>query len=243
MADALSGRPDPCYGYGDMRLLMIEDEEKIAAFMRKGLKEAGYAVDLARDGDEGLEMALSGDYDLMIVDIMLPGIEGISLIQRIRKRKPQIPALIVSARGDPVDKVKGLDAGADDYLAKPFDFDELLARIRVLLRKRSQVPQELSCADLSLDPRRHCANRGGSVIELSNKEYALLEYLLHNQGQVLSRTQILNHVWQMDFDPGTNVVEVYIRYLRDKLDRDFEPVLIHTVRGTGYLLSDERKQS
>ena len=221
---------------------MIEDEEKIAAFMRKGLKEAGYAVDLATDGDEGLELALTGDYDLLIVDIMLPGIEGISLIQRIRKRKPQIPALIVSARGDPADKVKGLDAGADDYLAKPFDFDELLARIRVLLRKRNAGPQELCCADLHLDPRRRSASRGGNLIELSNKEYSLLEYLLYNQGQVLSRTQILNHVWQMDFDPGTNVVEVYIRYLRDKLDRDFEPVLIHTVRGTGYILSDERKK-
>lgn len=211
--------------------------------MRKGLKEAGYAVDLAIDGDEGLTMALGGDYDLLIVDIMLPGIEGIPLIQRIRSRKPQIPALIVSARGDPADKVKGLDAGADDYLAKPFNFDELLARIRVLLRTRNNGPQNMSCADLILDPRRRCASRGGSIIELSNKEYALLEYLLHNQGQVLSRTQILNHVWQMDFDPGTNVVEVYIRYLRDKLDRDFEPVLIHTIRGTGYLLSDERKKA
>jgi len=225
-----------------MRILMVEDEDKISAFMRKGLKEAGYAVDIATDGDEGLERALTEDYDLFIVDLMLPGIEGIPLIQRIRKRKPIVPLLIVSARGDPTDKVKGLDAGADDYLAKPFDFDELLARIRALLRNRIKQGPNLTCGDLSLDPRRRRAKRGSKFIELSNKEYSLMEYLLYNQGQVVSRTQILNHVWQMDFDPGTNVVEVYIRYLRDKLDRDYEPKLIHTVRGVGYVLSYEPEE-
>jgi DNA-binding response OmpR family regulator len=221
-----------------MRILVAEDEGKIAQFIRKGLKEEGYAVDIAADGDEALHLVLQEEYDAVVLDIMMPGMDGITVLKRLRAKKPDVPVMLVSARDEVTDKVRGLDAGADDYLTKPFAFEEFLARIRALLRPRIRPDSCLSCADLVLDLRTHKATRAGRLIELSNREYALLEYLLRNVDQVVTRTMITNHVWDLNFDTDTNIVEVYIAYLRKKIDEGFEPHLIGTVRGRGYRLSD-----
>lgn len=221
-----------------MRILVAEDEAKIAQFIRKGLKEEGYAVDVAPDGDEALRLALEEDYDAVVLDIMLPGMDGITALKRMRAKRPDLPVMLVSARGEVSDKVRGLDAGADDYLAKPFAFEELLARLRALLRPRVRPDSRLAYADLSLDLRTHKAERDGKPIELSNREYALLEYLLRNADQVVTRTMIASHVWDISFDTDTNIVDVYIAYLRKKIDGDAAVHLIRTARGRGYMLCD-----
>jgi len=223
-----------------MRILVVEDEEKVASFIRKGLEEEHYAVDLALDGEEGLALAQVNPYDLIVLDLMLPKLDGFKVLEQLRADEVATAVLILTARDRLSDKVKGLDLGADDYLTKPFAFSELLARVRALLRRgkptRSPV---LSIADLTLDPSSHRVSRGGQAIDLTAKEYALLEYLLRHQGRVLTRTMISEHVWDQSFDSYTNVIDVYVNYLRKKIDQGFEPKLIHTVRGVGYVLREE----
>lgn len=223
-----------------MRILVVEDEKKVAGFIRQGLEEEGYAVDVASDGEEGLAMALNGVQDLIILDIGLPKMSGLQVLQELRKRNHTAPVLLLTVRATIEDKVLGLDSGADDYLAKPFAFQELLARVRALLRRRAErVPAVLQLADLALDPAKHAVFRGGKKIELTSKEFALLDYFMRNPGRVLTRTMILEHVWDYDFDTGTNVVDVYVNYLRKKIDSDREPKLVHTIRGVGYVLKAE----
>ena len=224
-----------------MRILVADDEAKIAQFIRKGLKEDGYAVDVASDGDEALQLALQEDYDAVVLDIMLPGMDGISVLKKLRSSRPDMPVMLVSARDSVSDKVRGLDAGADDYLTKPFAFDEFLARVRALLRPRVRPDSSLVYADLVLDLRTHKASRSGQPVELSNREYSLLEYLLRNADQVVTRTMIANHVWDLNFDTDTNIVDVYVAYLRKKIDDGRDSRLIRTVRGRGYILSDHEK--
>jgi two-component system OmpR family response regulator len=221
-----------------MRVLIVEDDTTIAGFVAGGLAEAGYAVDVAADGERGVEMASSAGYDAAIVDIMLPRLDGLALIDRIRARGIQTPVLILSARRSVDDRVKGLQAGGDDYLTKPFAFAELLARLQALIRRSTgqAEPTTLSALDLRLDLLARVAERSGRAIELRPREFSLLEYLLRNQGRVLTKTMILSHVWGYNFDPGTNVVDVLVSRLREKIDRDFEPKLIQTVRGVGYVL-------
>ncbi len=223
-----------------MRLLVIEDEKKVARFIKQGLEEEGYAVDVAADGEEGLDLALDGVHDLLILDIGLPKKNGLEVLQELRGRKIATPVLLLTVRATIEDKVLGLDAGADDYLTKPFAFQELVARVRALLRRRTDgSPAVLQFADLVLDPARRTVSRGGEKIDLTAKEFAILEYFLRNAGRVLTRTQIIEHVWDYDFDTGTNLVDVYVNYLRKKVDSDREPKLIHTVRGVGYVLKAE----
>jgi two-component system OmpR family response regulator len=221
-----------------VRVLMVEDDATIADFVSKGLAEAGHVVDVASDGERGVELALKGGYDAAIVDVMLPRLGGLALIDRVRARGVSTPVLILSARRTVDDRVKGLQAGGDDYLTKPFAFAELLARLQALVRRSTgqAEPTRLSLADLSLDLLSRRSERAGKSIELRPREYALLEYLLRNQGRVLTKTMILSHVWGYNFDPGTNVVDVLVSRLREKIDRDFEPKLLHTVRGVGYVL-------
>jgi heavy metal response regulator len=220
-----------------MRILVIEDEVKIAQFIKRGLKEEGYAVDVSADGEEGHFMLSSNEYDAIILDLMLPKIDGLTLCRTLRKEGNQTPILMLTAKDTVKDKVKGLDSGADDYLPKPFAFEELLARVRVLLRKKdSRVQTQLKVEDLSLDLLTHKVTRGNREIELTVKEYALLEYLMRNAGNIVTRTMISEHVWDINFDTFTNVIDVYINYLRNKIDTGFENKMIHTVRGKGYLL-------
>ena len=223
-----------------MRLLVVEDEKKVARFIKQGLEEEGYAVDLAGDGEEGLAMSLDGVHDLFILDIGLPRRNGLQVLEELRKRKIATPVLLLTVRATIEDKVLGLDAGADDYLTKPFAFQELVARVRALLRRRIESsPVLLQFSDLTLDLARRAVYRSGEKIELTAKEFALLEYFLRNPGRVLTRTQIIEHVWDYDFDSGTNLVDVYVNYLRKKVDSGREPRLIHTVRGVGYVLKEE----
>jgi two-component system OmpR family response regulator len=221
-----------------MRILVVEDDLKIAEFIQKGLKSSGFAVDHAVTGTQGFEMAFGEPYDTMVVDIMLPEMDGISLIKKIRKKKNNTPVIILSARDRVDDRVKGLQAGADDYLTKPFAFSEFLARIQALIRRSGNVtdPVSLSYADLSIDMLKRQVKRNNEIIELQPLEFSLLEYLLRNRERVVSRTMIMEHVWDYNFDPMTNVVEARICRLRDKIDKDFDPKLIHTVRGAGYVL-------
>jgi len=221
-----------------MRVLIVEDDPTIADFVAGGLAEAGYAVDVAPDGERGFDLAASGNYDAAIVDIMLPKLDGLALIDRMRARGIRTSVLILSARRSVDDRVKGLQAGGDDYLTKPFAFAELLARLQALVRRSTgqAEPTKLSIADLTLDLLGRGAERAGRAIELRPREFSLLEYLLRNQGRVLTKTMILSHVWGYNFDPGTNVVDVLISRLRERVDRDFEPKLIHTVRGVGYVM-------
>lgn len=220
-----------------MRILIIEDEGKIAAFLKRGLKEEGYAVDAAADGEQGHFLASTQEYDLIILDIMLPGMDGISLCRKLRSEGNEVKILILSARDKVKEKVLGLDAGADDYLTKPFAFEELLARVRALLRKREAgSPTKLQVADLSMDLLTHKVMRAGREIELTAKEFSLLEYLMLNAGTVVTRTMIAEHVWDVNFDTFTNVIDVYMSYLRDKIDRKFPKKLIRTVRGRGYVI-------
>ena len=223
-----------------MRLLVVEDEKKVARFIKKGLEEEGYAVDVAPDGEEGLGMALDGVHDLIILDIHLPRMDGLGILQELRKKKVTTPVLLLTVRAAIEDKVLGLDAGADDYLTKPFAFQELLARVRALLRRRAEAEAPvLQVADLTLDPARRLASRGGEKIDLTPKEFALLAYFMRNSGRVLTRTMISEHVWDYDFDTMTNVIDVYVNYLRKKIEAGREPKLIHTVRGAGYVLKAE----
>jgi len=221
-----------------MRILVIEDEKKIASFIKRGLKEEGHMVDVAYDGEEGYQMSGENDYDLILLDIMLPKRDGISLCRQLRDDGVTTPVLMLTAKDSVQDKVTGLDSGADDYLTKPFAFEELLARIRALMRKRSPLATKLQAGDLVLDMLSHRVTRAGKEILLTMKEYALLEYLMRNAGTVVTRTMITEHVWDIDFDTSTNVIDVYINYLRNKIDSGQQKKLIHTVRGRGYLLKD-----
>lgn len=225
-----------------MRILIVEDEPKTAAYVRKGLTEHAYIVDVAHDGIEGLHLATSGHYDLILLDVMLPGADGWTVLESLR-RQSQTPVLFLSARDQVADRVKGLELGADDYLVKPFAFSELLARIRTLLKRGTvQIEQRVRVADLDVDMIRRRVTRAGERIDLTAKEYALLDYLLRHVGEVVSRTLIAEHVWDMNFDSDTNVVDVAVRRLRAKIDDRFEPKLIHTIRGVGYVL-DERSDT
>lgn len=227
-----------------MKILVVEDEERVAQFIQKGLKEEGHAVDVSYDGEDGGFLAEVNDYDLIILDLMLPKKNGLQTCKEIRDHGVNTPVLMLTARDSVEDKVRGLDAGADDYLAKPFAFEELLARVRALLRRQSETKTPiLSIADLELDPMTRQVTRSGKPIRLTTKEYALLEYLLRNPKKVLSRTLIGEHVWDMNFDPESNVIDVYVSHLRTKVDKGFEPPLIHTLRGQGYILSDEAPPS
>jgi heavy metal response regulator len=220
-----------------MRILVIEDEAKIAQFIKRGLKEEGYAVDVAHDGEEGHFLLSSNEYDAIILDLMLPKMDGLTLCRTLRKEGNQTPIIMLTAKDTVKDKVKGLDSGADDYLPKPFAFEELLARVRVVLRKKdSRVQTQLKVDDLSLDLLTHKVTRQEREIDLTVKEYALLEYLMRNAGNIVTRTMISEHVWDINFDTFTNVIDVYINYLRNKIDSGFADKMIHTVRGKGYLL-------
>ena len=223
-----------------MKILIVEDEKKVANFVRKGLQEEGYVVDVAFDGEEGLMLACEAHYDLVILDIYLPKIDGLAALRRLRERRVTTPVLLLTVRATIEDKVLGLDSGADDYLTKPFAFQELLARVRALLRRHADASTAvLQIADLVLDPVRRVVMRGTRRIELSLKEFALLEYFMRNAERVLTRTMIVGHVWNYDFDSETNVVDVYVNYLRRKIDAGHEPKLIHTVRGAGYVMKVE----
>jgi len=220
-----------------MRILVVEDETKVASFIRRALEEESYAVDLCSEGVAGLERARAGAYDLVILDLMLPGLSGLEVLTTLRKERLLTPILILTARSEVDQKVKGLDAGADDYLTKPFAIEEILARARGLLRRGpSDHAQILQVEDLILNPATREVTRGGQRIELTTKEYALLEYLMRNAGRVLTRPMIAEHVWNLDFDTFTNVIDVYVNYLRNKIDRGRGAKLIHTLRGTGYVL-------
>ncbi len=218
-----------------MRLLVVEDEPGIAAFLKQGLTEEGYAVDVAEDGDQGVEFALSAPYDAIVLDLLLPRKNGWEVCAELRRRSIRTPILMLTARGAVEDRVRGLDTGADDYLLKPFAFPELLARLRALLRRPAiSLPTRLQVRNLTLDPVTRRVERAGRPIELTPREFSLLELFMRHPGQVLSRTQIAEHVWDYNFYHQSNVVDVYVRYLRKKIDEGFRPRLIHTVRGVGY---------
>jgi len=223
-----------------MRILVIEDEKKVASFIKKGLVEEHYAVDAAFDGEEGLYLAEVNDYDLIVLDLMIPKIDGFGVLKKIRERKNNVPILVLTAKDSLEDTVRGLDAGCDDYLTKPFAFVELLARIRALLRRdKKEKESVLRIADLSLSVVTHKVMRQGKEIELTSKEYTLLEYFMRNPEKVLTRTMISEHVWDYHFDSNTNVIDVYVNYLRKKIDKDFDSKLIHTIRGIGYMMKRE----
>ncbi|MBI2308519.1 MAG: heavy metal response regulator transcription factor [Rhodocyclales bacterium] len=221
-----------------MKILVVEDEPKTGDYLKQGLVEAGFVVDLLRDGRDGLHQALAELYDLVILDVMLPGLDGWRILQGIREAGKEMPVLFLTARDDIEDRVRGLELGADDYLVKPFAFSELLARVRTLLRRgnRSKEAETLRAADLELDPLRRRVTRSGKRIDLTAKEFALLELLLRRQGEVLPRSLIASQVWDMNFDSDTNVIEVAVRRLRAKVDDGFEPKLVRTVRGMGYVI-------
>jgi len=221
-----------------MRLLLVEDDPKIASFILKGMKAEGYAVDHASDGQEGLHMAVTEPYDAAIIDVMLPKLDGLSVIERMRKEKVNTPVIILSAKGSVDDRVRGLQVGGDDYLPKPFAFSELLARVQALIRRAGGLsePTRLTVGDLTMNLLTREVTRGGRKIELQRLEFSLLEYLMRNAGRVVSKTMIMEHVWDYNFDPQTNVVESRICRLRDKIDRGFDKKLIQTVRGVGYAL-------
>jgi two-component system, OmpR family, response regulator len=218
--------------------LLIEDDDTIADFVARGLREAGFAVDRAPDGAEGLEAALAQTYDVAVVDVMLPKRDGLSVIEELRRKGVMTPVLILSARRSVDDRVRGLQAGGDDYLTKPFAFAELLARVQALVRRASRTPEPttLTVEDLVMDLLSRRVTRAGTAVDLRPREFALLEYLMRNAGKVVSKTMILSHVWEYTFDPQTNIVDVLVSRLRDKIDRPFETRLIHTVRGVGYVL-------
>jgi len=222
------------------KILVVEDEKKVASFIKRGLEEEGFEVDVASDGEEGLYMAETNTYDLVLMDLMLPKIDGLSVVKEMRGRSISTPVLCLTAKDAVEDIVSGLDSGSDDYLTKPFAFAELLARVRALLRRGAQDRgAELTFADLRLDPVSHKVWRSDKEIELTAKEYALLEYFMRNPNQTLTRTMIAEHVWDYTFDSFTNIIDVYVNYLRKKIDRDFEKKLIHTVRGIGYVLKED----
>jgi heavy metal response regulator len=219
-----------------MRVLVVEDEKRIADFLSRGLQSAGYAVDVVHTGANAIERVHSTEYDLVVLDLGLPDIDGLQVLEKIKNRKTIPPVLILSARDAVDDRVKGLEQGADDYLVKPFAFVELLARARVLLRRGQPTPEKLQVGDLTLDCIRRKVSRNNENIELAPKEFSILEYMMRNRGRPLSRTMIVEHVWDMDYDGLTNIVDVYIRHLRSKIDDRFPTKMIHTVRGIGYML-------
>jgi two-component system OmpR family response regulator len=223
-----------------MRILLVEDDVKIASFVEKGLRAAGYAVDHAADGETGLHLALNEPYDAAIVDIMLPKLNGLSVIEQMREQKNNTPVIILSAKDSVDDRVKGLQTGSDDYMTKPFSFSELLARVQALIRRAGGLsePTQLAAGNLLMNLLTREVSREGRKIELQPIEFSLLEYLLRNAGRVVSKTMIMEHVWDYNFDPQTNVVEARISRLRDKIDRDFSKKLIHTIRGVGYVLRE-----
>ncbi|MDO8544243.1 MAG: response regulator transcription factor [Opitutaceae bacterium] len=221
-----------------MRILVIEDDQRVASFMRRSLAETGYAVDCAYDGEEGLALASATDYDVIVVDLMLPKCDGLTVVKTLRHRGKMMPVLAVTAKGTVHDRVTGLNTGCDDYLVKPFAVAEFIARVRSLLRRGTPQPPRFQVGDLVLDATTRRVSRGGRAIELTPKEFALLEYLMHNVGQVLTKTMIEQHVWNYNFDSGTNLVEVHMSHLRNKVDRGVEPSLIQTVRGVGYVLQE-----
>jgi DNA-binding response OmpR family regulator len=223
---------------GEVRALIVEDDRTIADFVARGLREQGFAVDVAPDGEEGLTAAREQPYDVAIVDLMLPKRDGLSLIDELRRRGQSMPVLILSARRAVDDRVRGLQAGGDDYLTKPFAFAELLARVQALVRRASRAPEPttLRVGDLTLDLLSRTVTRAGTTLELRPREFALLEYLMRNPGKVVSKTMILSHVWAYNFDPQTNIVDVLVSRLREKIDKPFETRLLHTVRGVGYVL-------
>jgi DNA-binding response OmpR family regulator len=227
-----------------MRILIVEDEVKLARLIKQVLEEELFQVELASEGEQGLDMALSGNFDLLILDLMLPGMDGIEICRELRKEKSNIPVLMLTAKDAVPDRVDGLDAGADDYLTKPFAFEELLARVRALSR-RKLLPEDvgnpiLKVEDLEVNIETHRVRRGGKLIDLTAKEYFLLEYLIRNTGRVLSRDQIISKVWKYDYDTSSNVVDIYIHYLRNKIDGKFPTKLIQTLRGTGYSLRSNK---
>lgn len=224
-----------------MRALIVEDDDTIAEFVAKGLREAGFVVERAANGNDGLDRAVAAPFDVAIVDVMLPGRDGLAVIDGVRARGVRTPVLILSARRSVDDRVKGLQAGGDDYLTKPFAFTELLARVQALIRRSTGAtePTRITFGDVSMDLLSRTVTRDGTPLELRPREYALLEYLMRNPGRVLSKTMILSHVWGYTFDPNTNVVDVLVSRLRDKLDRPFPTKLLHTVRGVGYVLRTE----
>lgn len=224
-----------------MRILLVEDDMKISSFILKGLKEAGFAVDHAADGEDGLHLALHEPYDAAVIDIMLPRLDGLSIIEELRRQKINTPLIILSAKRSVDDRVKGLQMGGDDYLTKPFSFSELLARVQALIRRASGASEttRLTVGDLSLNLLTREVSREGKKIDLQAREFALLEYLMRNTGRVVSKTMIMEHVWNYDFVPLTNVVEARICMLRDKIDQDFDQKLIQTIRGAGYVLKED----
>jgi DNA-binding response OmpR family regulator len=223
-----------------MRVLVVEDEKKTASFIRKALQAEGYAVDVCHKGDEALAAPRATPYDAIVLDIMLPGRDGLSILRQWRQQKNSIPVLLLSARGEVNERVEGLDAGADDYLPKPFALVELAARVRALTRRGGENKSPvMRLVDLTLDTVTHRARRGDTDIELTAREYRLLEFLMRSAGRLCGRMMILEKVWDYDFDPGTNLVDVYIKRLREKIDAGFEPKLLHTVRGTGYVLREQ----
>src|SRR5712691_9462700 len=219
-----------------MRILVVEDEKRIADFLSRGLESAGYAVDVAHNGSTAIDMVHATEYDLIVLDLGLPDVEGLTVLHKIRNRTASPPVLILSARDAVDDRVKGLEGGADDYLVKPFAFVELLARVRVLLRRGQPTPERLQVGDLTLDCIRRKVSRAAENIELAPKEFSILEYLMRNRGRPLSRTMIVENVWDMDYDGLTNIVDVYIRHLRSKIDDKWPAKMIQTVRGIGYML-------
>jgi DNA-binding response OmpR family regulator len=222
-----------------MRILIIEDEQKVAAFIQKGLEQEGYAVDVAHDGEEGAYQTENFEYDAVILDLMLPKLPGLGVLKRIRARDLNLPVLVLTARGSVEERVAGLDSGASDYLVKPFAFAELSARIRALLRRGAQESTTLRLADLEMNTAARTVTRAGRKIDLKLKEFSLLEFLLRNARRTVTRTMIIEHVWDIHFDSVSNVVDVHINTLRNKIDREFPTQLIHTVRGVGYTLTDE----
>lgn len=222
-----------------MKILVVEDEVKVASFLKKGLEQEYHTVDVANDGKKGLDFSLTEEYDLIVLDIMLPLLDGISVLQELRKNKIDTPVLMLTAKGTVEDKVSGLDAGADDYLPKPFAFEEFLARVRALLRRKEHSKSlQLTAGDLTLDIQTHKVMRSGKEIILTPKEYSILEYLLRNKNHVISRMKLTEHVYEYQFDPDTNVLDVYINKLRNKIDKDFEYQLLRTVRGVGYMIKE-----
>ena len=222
-----------------MRILIVEDEKKVAGFIKKGLEEETYAVDVAYDGEEGLHLGAEGQYDLIILDIMLPKLDGLEILSQLRTQGSDVPILLLTAKDAIDDRVTGLNKGADDYLTKPFAFSELLARVRVLLRRgKAEVKTTLQVANLTLNLVSHKVDRGGDEIELTGKEYSLLEYFIRNQDKVLTRTMIAEHVWDYNFDTFTNVIDVYINHLRKKIDKGRKNKLLHTLRGVGYIMKE-----
>ena len=223
-----------------MRILIVEDEQKVARFLKKGLEAEGYDIEVAHDGELGEQLARTGSFDLVLLDVLLPKKDGFTVLHDLRKNSIRIPIVMLTARSTTEDIVGGLDEGADDYLTKPFSFEELLARIRSVVRRNRQIKTQLHFLDLSLDTVAHKAHRNGKQIDLTTREYALLEYFMHSQGKIISRQELAKEIWGYDFDPGTNVVDVYVNHLRKKVDADSKVKLFQTERGKGYYLSDTK---